>query len=263
MEFMVFQVYAPLVSWGDIAVGGIRRSHIQPSRSAILGLIGAALGIKRSEEDKHTSLANNFGIAVKLHSGGSLLEDYHTSQVPKQQAKVTYHTRRAELMADSDKIGTVLSRREYRCDAFSLIAVYTKNTGGQYSLQELSEHLNNPVFHIYFGRKSCVPALPLSPQIIKAQNLREAFSNYPINFPLPVNDDIPDWLQKVYEDYPRKTLFSDSTFYYWEDGVDSGFDHELQSVERYDQLLSRQRWQFTYRREYMAVENEGGENVHK
>ena len=39
-----------MCSWGDIAVGEVRPSAVHPSKSAILGLIAAAIGLKRPGE---------------------------------------------------------------------------------------------------------------------------------------------------------------------------------------------------------------------
>ena len=46
---LIFQIYAPFTSWGEPAVGEIRHSNIIPSRSALLGLVSAALGIRRND----------------------------------------------------------------------------------------------------------------------------------------------------------------------------------------------------------------------
>nr|WP_284509571.1 CRISPR-associated protein Cas5 [Salinivibrio costicola] len=46
-DYLVFRLYGPLASWGEPAVGGDRPTSAYPSRSAVLGLLGAALGIKR------------------------------------------------------------------------------------------------------------------------------------------------------------------------------------------------------------------------
>lgn len=253
MRFLLFQIYAPLVSWGEIAVGGERQSSRHPSKSAIIGLVAAALGIKREEEERLNSLSNNLGVAVQLHSGGSILKDFHTVQVPKKENKVVYHTRRAELSAAKEKIGTILSRREYRCDALSVVAIYLKEEKTEFSIEQIEKALYKPHFHLYFGRKSCVPSLPLAPIIVDKSNIKDAFVSFEVKFPSPAKESAHEWLQSVFSDYPQKTLFESNVSYFWEEGVTSGFK-TLQIVERYDQPLSRKRWQFTSRKEYMAVE---------
>jgi len=253
MRFLLFQIYAPLVSWGEIAVGGERQSSRHPSKSAIIGFVAASLGIKREDEDRLDFLSKNLGVAVQLHSGGSILKDFHTVQVPRSKSKVVYHTRREELLGLDGKDNAIISRREYRCDALSVVAVYLKEGKTEYSLEKIERALREPYFHLYFGRKSCVPSLPLAPVITDNFNLKDAFAAFKVKFPSPVKDDIPEWLRNIFSDYPNKTLFESNVSFYWEEGVISGFT-SLQSVERYDQPLSRGRWQFTSRKEYMAVE---------
>ena len=48
-DYLVFQLYGQLASWGDIAVGETRPSALTPTKSAILGLVAAALRLKRPD----------------------------------------------------------------------------------------------------------------------------------------------------------------------------------------------------------------------
>jgi len=54
--FLLASLYAPMASWGEITVGERRTSWDRPSRSAILGLVAAALGIEREDQDGHDAL---------------------------------------------------------------------------------------------------------------------------------------------------------------------------------------------------------------
>src|SRR5689334_6277774 len=109
MEFLVFQLRAPLSSWGEAAVGEFRGSYEHPSESALIGLLGAALGIRRQDEHSHTALQSGFAFAVGTQFGGRLLRDYHTAQVPGRAAlKGRPHaTRRQELGVAKDDVGTI------------------------------------------------------------------------------------------------------------------------------------------------------------
>jgi CRISPR system Cascade subunit CasD len=51
-QYLVFQLHGPMASWGVDAPGEVRHSHELPSRSALLGLLAAALGIRREEEQR-------------------------------------------------------------------------------------------------------------------------------------------------------------------------------------------------------------------
>jgi CRISPR system Cascade subunit CasD len=259
MRYLLFQVYAPLVSWGEIAVGGERRSHRYPPRSAIIGLMAAALGLRREDEDGQMKLSNSVGIAIKLYSGGTALKDYHTTQVPKSDKKSIYHSRSMELSAGDDKIGTILSNREYRCDSLSVIAVYLRRNGPEFALEKIMGALKKPHFHLYLGRKSCVPALPLAPEIIEAISLKEAFASADPIFPSSISNSAPEWRRKLHEAFPNKVLYEANLSYFWDEEIESGFS-VLQTVERYDQPLSRKRWQFSPRNENMSIEKRNGDD---
>lgn len=241
-----------MVSWGDIAVGGERHTSRNPARSAIVGLLAAALGIRRKEEERILELSRSICIGSKILATGTIIKDFHTVQVPKSDKKVTHYSRKSELSVSPEKISTVLSIREYLCDSLAIVAVLLKDGNKSISLSEIQKALLEPVFQLYLGRKSAVPALPLQPQIIEAANLKDAF-NY-VEFSRIASLAANSGNEKYYDKFEDKTFDSDSIQYFWEDSETSGFDHWLHRTSRYDELLSVKRRQFTSRDEYMAVE---------
>ena len=70
-EFLLLTLYAPLASWGDIAVGEVRGSWDRPSRSAVLGLVAAALGVDRADQAAHDALDVGYGVAVRQDAAGA------------------------------------------------------------------------------------------------------------------------------------------------------------------------------------------------
>lgn len=235
-KYLLFRLYGPMCSWGDIAVGEIRPSFAHPTKSAILGMIAAALGIKREEEEKHRQLAEFYAFAVLVEDMGVPLVDYHTAQVPP--GKECYFTRKDELtFIPKSELKTILSARDYRMDAL-YTAVLCERGENQWSIEKLKEALIRPVFTLYLGRKSCPPSLLLQPQIVEADALREAIQN--VQF-VSLNDLVGTDFQRE----NRKML-------YWEKDMDSGIAEE-HIFERRDVPLSRQRWQFDVRKEYHAT----------
>ncbi len=118
-EYLVFQLYAPLASWGEEASGEIRHSATVPTRSALLGLLAAALGIRRDEEARLNNFNRHYHLAVHaLASQDRWLRDYHTVSAPRENKKNRYYTRRDELTLAPDEVGTLISQREYRCDGY-------------------------------------------------------------------------------------------------------------------------------------------------
>ena len=258
MKTCIFQLYSPMVSWGEIAIGEERRTALQPSRSAIIGIVAAGLGITRDAEEELGRLAGDIHIAVRVDAPGTTLRDFHTIQVPRKRKGVIYYTRKSELEAFDEKDNAIISKREYRCDAYSLIAIYLQ--GNHWTLEQIADALRYPTFHLYLGRKSAPPALPLAPQIVDAENLKQAFAKASFDWPMPLDDDAPQWKVDSFKRAVENLSPGKTRHYYWEEGMPSGIAH-LQRTERYDEPISRARWQFKRRTEYMAVEQVENEEV--
>ncbi|MDX1755919.1 MAG: type I-E CRISPR-associated protein Cas5/CasD [Marinobacter sp.] len=240
MEILVFQLYGPLASWGSPAVGESRPSSDHPGRSALLGLLAAALGIRREDAANQQALASSVQFAVKQLAPGQVIRDFHTVQVPKRDRKARYTSRKEEMAFSSERLNTIISRREYRCDGLWRIAV-TVTGNSDWTLQDLEAALRRPKFMLYLGRKSCPLAAPLFPTIVQAEGLQQALSG---EMP-PVHEQQKRWLG-----------LSDSVDYYWE-----GEAGDLQAQDtRYpeDNVVSRERWQFKGRREHHARVKEAG-----
>lgn len=231
-DYLLFHLYGPLASWGDIAVGEYRPSFAHPSKSAIIGLLAAALGIRRDEEERQNSLAAACSFAVRIDAMGVLLRDYQTTQVPSAKKGVIHYTRRSEL-AKKEELNTILSSRDYRCDAAYTIAITVANDA-PYSLKELASALAKPVFTLYLGRKSCPLAMPLHPQIVDAATLRDALAS--VSSIVELNDIISKTDANVF----------------WEGDTPSGLALQ-QVITRRDEPRSRKRWQFSDRRENYGV----------
>ena len=249
MEYLLFRLYGPMASWGEIAVGQARHTAVKPSKSALIGLLAAALGLKRDEAEKQQALSDGYHFAIKMVSSGQLLRDYHTAQAPDSVGKFRYRTRRDELVIGKHRLGTVLSSREYRTDSQALIAVQALGQA-RWRLTELLEALKQPVFHLYLGRKSCPLAAPLQPQLLSADGYRSALDHYDPGILL--QDLLNQW------DSQQRWLAEDTqSRYFWEGEMgdfskqDEHFRHEqVQQLSRHDQPLSRSRWQFQARAEY-------------
>lgn len=236
-DYLIFRLYGSLAAWGDIAVGEYRPSFAHPSKSAIIGLLAAALGIRRDDAERQKTLAETCSFAVRVDAMGTLLRDYHTTQVPSAKRGIVHYTRRSELAGD-DLLNTILSSRDYRCDAAYTVALEIRN-GAAYKAQELANALTKPAFTLYLGRKSCPLALPLQPKVISKETLKEALENVAFD-----GGELADLTKQS------------PALLYWEDGQASGFTHE-QIISRRDAPLNRTRWQFGERREhYCSVQKE-------
>lgn len=247
MEFLVFQLQAPLSSWGDTAVGEYRPSHAYPGVSALVGLLGAALGVRREDEAAHTALRDGYGFAVGLQANGKLLRDYHTAQVPGQAAmkKRPHSSRKDELAVPKEQLNTILSTRDYRQDAACVVAVQPF-AQAPHSLERLADALRRPKYVLYLGRKSCPPAAPLYPRIVTADSARRAFEDY--------RALIDNLLAEHADKFGRRPLQSPGKLIRvaWSDGIETGLQPDL-TTTRKDRPIRRRGWQFGDRSEYVAL----------
>ncbi|OMH30527.1 type I-E CRISPR-associated protein Cas5/CasD [Motiliproteus sp. MSK22-1] len=257
MDYLVFRLYGSMASWGEVAVGESRHSANHPGKSALLGLLAAALGIRRDDERQQAMLSQNYRFAVKQLSAGQLMRDYHTTQVPDSVGKYRYRTRRDEVVMGRNRLGTVLSTREYRSDSLALIAVQA-DSDALASLPELVEALRKPVFHLYLGRKSCPLAAPLAPLLITGvANLMAAFDSYPVLPVMPSGEPLKGWSSAMPERDKQWLSLPELQQYYWDgklsDLAAAGPDFDpdkVQTLTRNDQPRSRKRWQFSPRFEH-------------
>lgn len=231
-SYLVFRLYGPLASWGEPAVGGDRPTAAQPTRSAVLGLLAAGLGIERDKEDELQALRKSLKLAVKQLYPSSLMRDYHTTQVPSHRNKVNHLTRKDELAAEQQN--TILSSRDYRCDGVWIVAL---SLTGQatLTLKALQQGLLKPVYSLYLGRKSCPLAAPLQPVIVDKKNIQEALD---VSFPPLTRSEKEDslWLGA-----------NGWVTYFWEGDKDEFPNQQVITTHPWDEPISRARWQFKQR----------------
>lgn len=250
MDTLIFQLQASLSSWGEVAVGEYRPSAEYPSQSAIHGLLGAALGIDREDNDAQAALRDGYRLAVGVLSQGRLLRDYHTAQVPSRSdlKKRPHATRRDELSLPRTDLKTILSSRDYRQDAAALVAIQAQ-TNAPYSLAQLADALKKPKFVLYLGRKSCPLDEPLHPRVIDTNTISNAFADYQKQL-------VELWAQQL----PKHSVQTNRAVQKIAWGDDFGTDdlpvigvkRDL-SITRKDQVITRHGWQFADRSEHIAL----------
>jgi CRISPR system Cascade subunit CasD len=168
---------APLQSWGDSSRFNHRGTAAFPSKSAVIGLIAAALGIDKhvhSERGKIAPLS-----ALRFHvarlpqftpwgrARPSLqLRDYHTVGADydrKDGWESGMILRNADgkpksVAGNPEQSHTELTKRDYLLD--SRFAVILE--GAPSILKAIQAALQDPVWGVWLGRKSCPPAIPVS-----------------------------------------------------------------------------------------------------
>jgi CRISPR system Cascade subunit CasD len=146
--YLALLLDAPLQSWGFASRFQRRTTGLHPTKSGIIGLICAGMGIGKGTDAERETLPQL--VVLKMTSiampGHDLrrLEDFHT----------VLKTRRASGKMNDDP---VVTRRQYLLDArFGIILA-----GDQALLERVAVALQDPTWGVWFGRKSCIPARPM------------------------------------------------------------------------------------------------------
>lgn len=197
MKVLILRLEAPLMSFGTVAVDKHRPSGSFPALSAVTGLLGAALGIKRHETDALQRLQQRLCLASRIDRRGELLMDYQTVDLSQpwlygSEHGVGWTTRhRVESRGKGEaNYGTHIRYRQYWADAVATLAVTLDPAEEQPSVAEVAEALSRPSHPLYLGRKGCPPAEPILQGEQEAESLREALQAVPLH-PFADGEELP------------------------------------------------------------------------
>lgn len=191
MPTLLMRMRAPMMSWGDHSRFTIRDTRREPTKSAVIGLLCAALGRPRSDS-VNDLVALKMG--VRVDKEGTVQCDYHTV---------------IDAINSSGKgLGSVISYRYYVADADYLVGLESNDRS---LLELLDAALLAPKWQLYFGRKSFVPSCPIRIGITN-HGLIDALRTYPyqgqqskLRFVIEVEDsldvrrDVPlHWQERLF-----------------------------------------------------------------
>ena len=155
MATLLLRLAAPMQSWGDESKYDIRQTYREPTKSGVIGLLSAAIGLRR-DSPEISKLSATLRMGVRVDMPGRVIRDYHTARGPKYNSKKEPRHRPdgTLLLEDSPYV----THRYYLCDACFLVGLESEDGG---LLERIAEALKTPCFPLFLGRRSCPPTLPL------------------------------------------------------------------------------------------------------
>lgn len=144
MRTLVLKFSGPMQSWSVDSKFSTRSAGRWPSRSAIIGMLSAALGLERGENlDRFKTLR----IVIRIDSPGEILPDYHSIRKWDRSEGV------------SEPIGNALavSNRYYFEDAVFMVFLQDEDN----VIDDYKNALRQPKYSLFFGRKSCPTTIDL------------------------------------------------------------------------------------------------------
>lgn len=159
MSTLLLRLAGPMQAWGTQSRFTIRDTGLEPSKSGVIGLLCATLGKPRVEAHPDNNGKPKLEDLVALRMGvrvnreGVMQKDFHTAGGWHRLGD-SYGV----VKASGAKGDPVTSTRYYLADADFLVGLESEDEA---LLRRLDEALARPHWHIFLGRKSFIPALPV------------------------------------------------------------------------------------------------------
>jgi CRISPR system Cascade subunit CasD len=163
MPTLLLRFIGPMQSWGTTSRFDQRDTGKEPSKSGVVGLLAAAMGIDRENWDDLEPLTQ-LSMGVRHDRPGVPKRDYQTAQ----------HI----ISADRSKIhDTAVTTRDYLADAAFLVGLVGED---RTFLERIHAALRDPVWPLALGRKSYVPSESIwMENAVQDVPLREALAQWP------------------------------------------------------------------------------------
>ncbi len=153
MPVLTMVLKGPMQSWGSSSRFARRDTNPVPTKSGVIGMIAAALGIGREDS---LSRFEGLRFGVRADQPGVLLDDYQTAK-----------TEKGDMLP--------LSHRFYLQDAVFLAALESEDP---VRLAEFQNALRAPYYPLFLGRRTCVPDGPIV-TFLTDLTLEEALQSIP------------------------------------------------------------------------------------
>ncbi|MDR4485615.1 MAG: type I-E CRISPR-associated protein Cas5/CasD [Nitrospirales bacterium] len=186
MATLLLQFVGPMQSWGTTSRFDQRDTGKEPSKSGVIGLLAAAMGIDRENWTDLEPLTR-LSIGIRHDRPGVPKQDYQTAGCAEE-----YSIIKADGTKSKDG---VVSQRFYLADAAFLVGLKCNDRS---LLERVHSALRDPIWPLALGRKSYVPSEPIWLEHgVRDIPLREALSRWP-------------WIstRRRWEEFPEKLLAS-------------------------------------------------------
>jgi CRISPR system Cascade subunit CasD len=160
--FLILKLNGVMQAWGEHSYEDYRPSHIFPTRSGVVGLLAACLGLDRQDWAAQAALNASFTLTVRADD----------VSYPMQKI-IDYHTiTDARRVNDQPRDNAIISQREYLCDAqFTVVLQFKPNAAFQQA--QIITAVQRPVYSPFLGRRSCPLGRPLYEQTLETRSVED------------------------------------------------------------------------------------------
>jgi len=144
----VLQHYSPTKYVVTAPSSTYYRTERMPTKKAVIGLISASMGLSRNSGDIK-NLFNSVHCLYSIRKIGTVVTDFQTVRPIGNNKFITIDGKKTTDAI----IKTVEYLQDYKFDVYV--------GADDDTLRMIYDALCNPVYHQYFGKRSCVPAEPI------------------------------------------------------------------------------------------------------
>lgn len=189
MPTLLLRLVGPMQSWGITSRFDQRDTGKEPSKSGVIGLLAAALGIDREENWSEMEPLTRLAMGVRHDRSGIPRRDYQTAGCAAADTII-----KADGKPSKDG---VVSHRFYLADAAFLVGLEGDD---RRLLERTHAALRDPVWSLALGRKSYVPSESIwLANGVQDASLQEVFARWPWIASLRRWEEVPDKLLISFE----------------------------------------------------------------
>lgn len=171
MKYVGILLQSTMQSWGGASTpnpndGASRGTEMFPTKSGVLGLIRSAMGIERGLPDVVDLPGTR--MLIRSDNSGKLMRDYQVVR----RAHHGYSPGSGRQTLSNKQIP-----KDYLVDAAFLVLVGHED---EHVVKAIAEALQNPKWALFYGRKACVPALPVYLGVLSTETPRSVLKEMPI-----------------------------------------------------------------------------------
>jgi CRISPR system Cascade subunit CasD len=147
VSVLLLRLEGPLQAWSAQGKLGVRDTEREPTKSGIIGLVGAAMGMPRDDDERLATLAA-LRLAIRVDRAGILLQDYHIAGGGVFRGK-------PYQVFGTGKGDAVPSHRYYLQHASFVAAL----EGDASFITRVADAVASPRYPLFLGRRSCPPSV--------------------------------------------------------------------------------------------------------
>jgi CRISPR system Cascade subunit CasD len=151
---LLFRLEGPMQSWGYRSRFDYRDTALEPTRSGVIGLICAAMGIARGED---ISRFDPLRMGVRVDEPTYWRDCFPRKVYEGSRPERDYHTALDVIKADGKGKDTVVSYRDYLADASFTVGLESTDVP---LLNSIATALTQPKWPLFLGRKAFPLAVP-------------------------------------------------------------------------------------------------------